>query len=185
MLFDIFKNNSKLWYKTTDKSFYPNFIGNDNKEICDIFKLMGFMLARALYDDRLFDFQFSSVFWDLILDRPITIDSIKKIDKDLGKTMNDLNELIIKKKEFIANNKENVNLNEKILINNSKLNELDIYFVFPGYNFPLKENGENILLDMYNIEEYVYLIYDKLFVSGVDNIVKNFKEGFNKTFNLN
>ncbi len=185
LLFDIFKNNSKLWYKTTDKSFYPNFIGNDNKEICDIFKLMGFMLARALYDDRLFDFQFSSVFWDLILDRPITIDSIKKIDKDLGKTMNDLNELIIKKKEFIANNKENVNLNEKILINNMKLNELDIYFVFPGYNFPLKENGENILLDMYNIEEYVYLIYDKLFVSGVDNIVKNFKEGFNKTFNLN
>ena len=188
LIFDIFKNNSSLWYKTTDKSFYPNFLGNDNKEILEIFKLMGFILARALYDDRLFDFQISSVFWDLILDRPLTINSIKKIDNDLGKTMNNLNELIMKKKEFIANNKDNINnidLNEKILLNNSKLNELDIYFVFPGNNFPLKENGENILLDMYNIEEYVYLIYDKLFVSGVNNIVKNFKEGFNKTFNLN
>jgi hypothetical protein len=31
--------------------------------------LLGFLIARALYDDRLIDIPLNSLFWDLVLDR--------------------------------------------------------------------------------------------------------------------
>jgi len=43
---------------------------------------------------------------------------------------------------------------------------------------------EIILLTMNNIEEYVNLIYEYLFFKGVDKIIKYFRDGFNKNFNI-
>lgn len=31
--------------------------------------LLGFLIARALFDDRLIDLPINSLFWDLVLDR--------------------------------------------------------------------------------------------------------------------
>jgi len=31
--------------------------------------ILGFLIARALYDDRLIDIPMNSLFWDLVLDR--------------------------------------------------------------------------------------------------------------------
>jgi len=38
-----------------------------------MFKIMGFAIARALYDDRLIDIPLNSLFWDIVLDRVIYI----------------------------------------------------------------------------------------------------------------
>ena len=72
-----------------------------------------------------------------------------------------------------------------MLYNECKLSELDIYFTFPGYDINLKPNGDNILLTMNNIEEYINLIYDFIFFKGVNALFDSFKEGFNMNFDIN
>ena len=180
-----------LWYKTTDGSLYPRLLNDNenNDKILNLFKLLGYMIGRAIYDDRLLDIPLSKVFWSLVLDKPLLFKNIKIIDTNLYKTLEDFINLINKKKEYIKNNNiencENYNFDDKILYNNCKLSELDIYFIFPGYfNIELKPNGNDILLTINNIEEYVNLIYDYLFYKGIDKIVRSFKEGFNMNFNI-
>ena len=180
--------NKEWWYKTTDKSIYPAIGLNNNKKAINLFKLLGFIVARVIYDDRLLDFPISRIFWNLLLDRSVNIRDIKNIDKDLYNVLTDLIELINKKKEYINSNKDknitDEELEEKILYNGKQLNSIDIYFTFPGYEIELKPNGKNILLCMKNIEEYVNLIYDYLFYKGINNILEAFKEGFNVVFDI-
>ena len=179
--------NKELWYNTTDKSIYPS-IGLNNNKALQLYKLLGYILARSIYDGRLLDFQMSRLFWDIILDRGVKFSDIKIIDKDLYNVLDDLINLINKKNEFINNNKQkkisDEELEENILYNGKKLSIVDIYFTFPGYDIELKPNGKNILLSMKNIEEYVNLIYDYLFYKGINNAIKAFKEGFNVVFDI-
>ena len=181
--------NKELWYKTTDKSIYPAIGLNNNNKDLQIFKLIGYIVARVIYDDRLLDFPISRVFWNLLLDKSVTFSDIKKIDKDLYNVLSDLTGLIKQKKEYLEQNKDKKvsddELEEKILYNGKKLSSVDIYFTFPGYDIELKKNGENILLSMKNIEEYVNLIYDYLFYKGIYQIKESFIEGFNIVFDIN
>ena len=180
-----------LWYKTTDGSLFPKLLNDNenNEEVLKLFKLLGFIIGRAIVDDRLLDIPLSKVFWNLALDKPILFKNIKIIDSNLYKTLNDFINLINEKKAYIKKNNieqiDKINFDDIILYNNCKLSELDIYFIFPGYNnIELKENGNDILLTMNNIEEYVNLIYDYLFFKGIDKIIKSFREGFNINFNI-
>ena len=59
--------NKDLWYKTTDKSIYPSIDLNNNKKALKLFKLLGYMVARVIYDDRLLDFPISRIFWNALL----------------------------------------------------------------------------------------------------------------------
>jgi hypothetical protein len=63
----------QFWYKTTNNSIFPSpiFTEEDRIEREKIFMLLGFLIARALYDDRLIDIPLNSLFWDLVLDRVI------------------------------------------------------------------------------------------------------------------
>ena len=191
LIIDKIKENKKLWYKNNNGSLYPTLLSDkeNNDEILKSFKLLGYIIGRGIYDDRLLDIPLSSTFWNLIL-HTIIFKDLSMIDINLYKTILDFVNLINKKKEYIKNNKiencEKINFDDIIFYNNCKLSELDIYFTFPGYNnIELKPNGEDILLTMNNIEEYVNLIYDYLFYKGVDKIVKAFKEGFNMNFDIN
>ena len=191
LIIDKIKEDKNLWYKTTDGSLYPKLLSHyeNNDDNLKLFKLLGFMIGRAIYDDRLLDIPLNKAFWNLVLDKPLLFKNIKIIDLNLYKTLLDFVNLINDKKEYIKKNNieniENINFDDIILYNNCKLSELDIYFIFPGYNnIELKPNGNDILLTMNNIEEYVNLIYDFLFYRGIDKIVLNFKEGFNMNFNI-
>ena len=191
LIIDKIKENSNLWYKTTDGSLYPKLLSDyeNNDSNLKLFKLLGFIIGRAIYDDRLLDIPLSKCFWNLVLDKPLLFKNIKIIDLNLYKTLLDFVNLINEKNEYIKKNNieriENINFDNIILYNNCKLSELDIYFIFPGYNnIELKPNGNDILLTMNNIEEYVNLIYDYLFYRGIEKVVNNFKEGFNMNFNV-
>lgn len=192
------KNDENLWYKTTDGSLYPTIINKkeNNKEILNKWQLLGFIIARALYDDRLIDIPLSKVFWDIVLERAVPISSIQIFDKDLGKIMNDFLELSKRKTKFLeeykANNPnimDNTILEEEItkniLYNSSSLDSLDIYFTFPGYSeIELKQGGKDIKLTILNLEEYISLVYDILFENGIKEIINSFKTGFTSVFSL-
>ena len=187
LVFDQLRANTKLWYKTTDGSLYPNLGLNENDECIKLFKLLGYIIGRAIYDDRLMDIPLSRVFWSLLLERPVLLKDLNMIDKNLYKGVKDFLNLITKKKELIKNNPSitDEEIENKVLYNNKKLSELDLYFTFPGYNeVELKEGGYDILLTMKNVEEYVNLIYDFIFYRGIDRVVNAFKDGFCLIYNI-
>ena len=190
LVFEKLKEDKRLWYKTTDGSLYPNLGLNNNEECIKLFKLLGYICGRAIYDDRLIDIPLSRVFWNLLLERPVLFKDMEIIDKNLYKGVNDFRNLIKIKNDLV---KKNPNLSEEeidnlVLYNNNKLKDLDLYFTFPGYNqIELKQGGSDILLNMKNIEEYVNLIYDFIFYKGIYRAVNAFKEGFcliNNIYNL-
>jgi len=191
LIIDTIREVKNLWYKTSNETLFPKLLNPDenNDEIVKMFKLLGFIIGRAIYDDRLLDIPLNIAFWSLILNRTVNLSDIRNIDNDLFKVVKDFENLIKTKKEYIKNNNikdiENTNFDDIILYNKSKLSELDIYFIFPGYdNIELKPNGKDILLTMNNIEEYINLIYDYLFYKGIEPVIKSFKEGFNLNFNI-
>ena len=174
---EIIENHKNLWYKTEDYSLFPLPLikGNPNNEkTIKLFNVIGYVIARALYDDRLIDFPLNSLFWDLVLERPINFNSIMKIDKNISAFL-----------EKIYKIKRNGKDNEKILIDGKDLETLDIYFTCPWNELiTLKENGENIILKDNNIDEYIYLVFKYLLIDGVKDLINAFIEGFNKVFNI-
>ena len=175
---EIIENNKNIWYKTEDYSLFPIPLINNDKysdKIKYLFNVIGYVIARALYDDRLIDIPLNSLFWDLVLERPITLQSIEKIDKNISK-------FLIK----IYNLKRNSKSGEKILIDDQPIELLDIYFNCPwNESIELKQNGENIILNDKNIDEYINLVFNNLLIEGQKDIIKSFKDGFNKVFDIN
>ena len=187
LVFDKLREDKRLWYKTTDGSMYPNLGLNNNEECIKLFKLLGYIIGRAIYDDRLMDIPLSRVFWSLLLERPVLFKDMKIIDSNLYKAVNDFKNLIKIKKDLIKNNPNitDEEIENKVLYNNEKLKDLDLYFTFPGYNdIELKQGGAEILLTTKNVEEYVNLIYDFIFYKGIDRAVSAFKEGFSLIYNI-
>jgi hypothetical protein len=74
LVIDKLSENKNLWYKNSNNNkLYPAPIKEDAeknsryKENLEMFKLLGFVIARALYDDRLIDIPLSPLFWSLLL----------------------------------------------------------------------------------------------------------------------
>lgn len=183
------KKINKFWYKTTDLSLYPAPIENCNlEEIKSIFTLLGFVIARGLYDDRLLDFPLNSLFWDLVLDRPINLQKIVKIDKDLGKAVQDFSKIIEEKKKVLLNPKFNngknyIDFNDYVKYNNTKIEDIGLTFTLPGYNrIELKRGGEEELVTINNIEEYLALLFEKIVLKIKDVVSPAFRNGFNLVF---
>jgi len=184
------RNISNIWFKTDDYSLFPLPIDQNNplktEDNLKIFRLLGFVIARGLYDDRLIDFPINSLFWDLALDRPVGYEKIKKIDKNLGKTVNDFVNIIAHKQKLISTSKALNNytdLNEILTYKNVKIEDLSITFTLPGHpEIELKRGGEESILTINNIEEYVGLLFDKLVLTGCKSYIEAFKSGFNKVF---
>jgi hypothetical protein len=60
-----------LWFRTSHLSLYPlpvesGQVRDDRKRY---FFLLGYYIARGLYDDRLLDIPLDSLFWDVVLER--------------------------------------------------------------------------------------------------------------------
>ena len=186
LIFEKLKEDKNLWYKTTDGSWYPNIGLNENENALKMFKLLGYIVGRAIHDDRLIDIPLSKLFWNLLLERPILLEDIQIIDNNLYKALKDFINLI-KQKNILKEKEPNITdeeIENKILYNNKKLNSLDIYFTFPGSDLELKKDGANILLTMNNLEEYVNLIYDYLFYKGVSRVTTAFRDGFCLIYNI-
>ncbi len=83
----------------------------------------------------------------------------------------------------IDNYDENLNLNTKLLYNGMKLEHIGINFVIPSYDhIEMIPHGYETILNAYNIEEYVNLIFDSLCYNGIKDSVDAFKKGFNIVF---
>jgi hypothetical protein len=110
------------------------------------------------------------------------------IDSDLGKVIRDFLMLINKKKDHLGSDNLSVNkISEltELRYNGHKIEDMEVYFTIPGYlDFPLVDNGENILVSADNLEEYVNSLYNSLLYAGIKDSLYSFRKGFELVFSL-
>lgn len=62
-----------LWYKTTNNTLFPLPLSQNGKikkdEISKLFMILGYVIARGIYDDRLIDIPLNPLFWDIVLEK--------------------------------------------------------------------------------------------------------------------
>jgi len=185
------KSIPSIWRHLENGTLFPAPIdplkkmNENNQKIINYFRFMGWLIARGITDERLVDLPFSDVFWDLILNKPLTINDLGRIDYKNTEFFLEL-ERIKKKKENIE---RDISLDAETkkrtietlrLTNGGKIQDLLLSFVLQGYdNIELKQNGINTVLTLDNITEYLDLTVEYTLYRTVQPQIIAFREGFN------
>ena len=60
---------------------------NNNLYNIKLFKLLGYIVGRAIFDEKSLDIPLNKIFWDRVLERGVVFESLKYIDENLYKTI--------------------------------------------------------------------------------------------------
>ena len=169
--------NEVKFYKTSDRSLFPMPLNSNIeaqeekiKKLCEYYRIIGFMVARALYDDRLIDFPLSSIFWNLVLDRSSSKIELLKLDPHIFRFY------------FALLNEMQISKESKIKLNNKELDSLMVNFTLPGTDIELCNQGEDKFLSADNVNEYLSLLHERILGLGIEYFAQSFKQGFDKVF---
>ena len=133
------------------------------------YELIGKIFGLAIYNNTILDVKLPIIVYKKLLGIKPSLDDMKECDPELYQTLNYL----------INNNDENLK------------DELDTNFTVIDDKFgeklviPLKPNGENILIDINNKDEYVDLYIDWYFNKSIQEYFNSFEKGFYCAFNRN
>ena len=133
------------------------------------YELIGIILGLAIFNKIILDVKFPMVIYKKLLGKEIGLEDMKECDIEL---YNNLKFLIETKDKNI---KENIDTNFTVCID--KFGEKVI--------IPLKENGENIMIDYDNKNEYVNLYIDWYFNKSIQEFYESFEKGFYRVFDKN
>ena len=131
------------------------------------YELIGIIFGLAIYNNIILDVKFPLTVYKKLLGIKPTLEDMKECDPELYNNFT-----------FLINSKDK-NLKE----------ELDTNFVVVDDKFgekldiPLKPNGENIMVDCENKDEYVELYLDWYFNKSIKEVFNSFEKGFYKVFN--
>jgi len=103
----------------------------------------------------------------------------------LFQAIKDFKQVLKEKERYLkANKRETIeDLGEAVKYNNTRVDEIGITFVLPGYNdILLKPAGSEVLLTIDNLEEYVNKLFDNVIGKGISQYINEFKKGFNIVF---
>lgn len=156
-----------------------------------MFHFIGVLVGKALTDGRLLDLPLSPVFWKLVFNEPISLSDVYKVDRTLGKTLLEFQDLATRKQWVMSQNgwsgdQRSRHLNS-IHYKGSNIDSLGLNFTLPGYNYELKENGQAMPVTLENLDEYVQLIATMTLVSPrqtQSSLAAAFKEGLSKLINV-
>lgn len=170
------KSSLNIWrdeytgeFVSNKHGLFPRPIQNPDKKVIKLFRIIGKLLARSLLDNRLVDFQFNRMFFDLAkllqhqpriadIPRGILLDKVAVVDPDLSNSL--------------------VNLSRMTL----KIEDLCINFTLPGDNIELVEDGENVIVNNSNVFQYIDLVIDCTIGAGIYKQMEAFINGFSEVF---
>ena len=133
------------------------------------YELIGIIFGLAIYNNTILDVKLPITVYKKLLGIKPDLEDMKQCDPELYHTLN-----------YLKNNNDE-NLKE----------ELDTNFTIIDDKFgeklviPLKENGENIMIDNKNKNEYVDLYIDWYFNKSIYEYFNSFEKGFYRVFNRN
>ena len=131
------------------------------------YELIGVIFGLAIYNNIILDVKFPLTVYKKLLGIKPTLEDMKECDPELYSTLS-----------FLINSKDK-NLKE----------ELDQDFTVIDDKFgeklviPLKPNGEKIMVDINNKDEYVELYLDWYFNKSIKTCFNSFEKGFYRVFN--
>lgn len=138
-----------FWRNSEDSGLFPLPLSACSSNYKEYFNFFGRFVAKALIDKRQIDLPFSPVFWKLVLNEPVTLLDLAKVDKALGQTLIELQEMLTKYRSRKI----------KPTFKGVSLENLGLVFTLPGFdNIELKPSGKNCYLSCENIEEYINLV---------------------------
>ena len=133
------------------------------------YELIGIIFGLAIYNNTILDVKLPITVYKKLLGIKPDLEDMKECDPDLYQTLS-----------YLRNNNDE-NLKE----------ELDYNFTVVDDKFgeklviPLKNNGENIMIDNKNKDEYVDLYIDWYFNKSIYEYFNSFEKGFYRVFNRN
>lgn len=166
----------KIWRQNDEKDddyvnhktgLFPAPLGNHETFVLHTFKYLGKFVARALLDNRIVDFHFNRVFFEIAqsitneqtISREAAFEKLKYVDEGL------YNSLLYLKK------------------NRDAVSDLEINFTLPGYpHVELIDHGSVTDVDSSNVDDYVDKVVESTILSGVRKQVESFIAGFSDVF---
>lgn len=152
------------------------------------FRFLGKFMAKAVMDSRMLDLPFSLTFyrWLLGQEQCLTMTDLVHLSPSIYKTLRKM-ENIVRKRDAILNNTECSSEDKSIEIEKLKFDEcsiedLNLDFVLPGYNFDLMKNGKATQVTINNIHLYTNLVTHWFLVEGVGRQMEALREGFESVF---
>lgn len=153
-------------------SLFPRpMTSSSNEKLLKLFENLGTFVARSMLDNRILDFRFSPIFFELLhkrskgerldfenLDYPIEL--VHSIDPQLGKSLLYLYEHRMDK----------------------SIEELHLNFTLPGDEVELLTGGAEIFVTSQNVEEYLIRTMEYLLDKGINRQLDAFIRGFSKSF---
>jgi hypothetical protein len=160
-LFDV--NYGMFTYNQKTRLFWFNLNSLESKFQ---FELIGTILGLALFNGIILDVKFPMAIYKKLLGIQPGLNDLKECDPDLYKSLS-----------FLVNTKDE---NLKETLDSNFTVTLDVY----GEKkiFPLKPNGENIMIDFNNKDEFVELYINWFFNESIKEFYEYFEIGFYKIF---
>lgn len=159
--------------------------GSQFSKAINYFRLLGQVMAKALQDGRLLDLPISTAFYKLVLKQELDLFDIQSFDRELGTTLQEMDALVQRKKFLESLDDDNGKASSDLLFHNARIDDLCLDFTLPGYSdYVLKSEGNNIMVHIDNLEEYISLVVDATVRTGIMPQMEAFQAGFNQVFPL-
>ncbi|XP_034605412.1 E3 ubiquitin-protein ligase UPL3 isoform X1 [Setaria viridis] len=153
-------------------------------KVVEYFRLVGRVMAKALQDGRLLDLPLSTAFYKLLLGQELELYDVLSFDTEFGKILQEL-QILVARKRFLESCCSDSRKIEELCFRGAPVEDLCLDFTLPGYpDYVLKEGGENVVVDIYNLEEYISLVVDATVKTGIMRQVEAMKAGFNQVFDI-
>ena len=153
-MFSYNKNTRLYWFN--HYSFEPSIK----------YELIGIIFGLAIYNNTILDVKLPITVYKKLLGIKPTLEDMKECDPELYKTLS-----------YLKTNND-INLKEELDTNFSVIDDK----FGEKLVIPLKENGENIMIDINNKDEYVDLYLDWYFNKSISAFYNSFEKGFYKVF---
>ncbi|XP_039591074.1 probable E3 ubiquitin-protein ligase HERC4 isoform X2 [Polypterus senegalus] len=151
-MFRYYEESRLIWF--ADKTF----------EDIDLFHLIGVICGLAIYNLTIVDLHFPLALYKKLLNKPATIDDLKELMPDVGRSMQQL-------LDYPEDNvEETFCLNFTITVENFGATEVK----------ELVLNGANIFVNNQNRQEFVDAYVDYVFHASVAHLFDAFSDGFHK-----
>jgi E3 ubiquitin-protein ligase TRIP12 len=191
---DINENTKlQMWRLATDNLLFPSpicirtFPQDKVKQIYDIFRLCGTIVAKAIVDDRQIDLPISPLFWKLCLGQQLSIFDYQKLDMTIFNTLAEFQIVANKAEEIeqknLSGDLKSRQLQSLTIGNGSRVEDYALDFTLPCFgHIELIPGGASRPVSLENTQDYIDLVLHSTFHESVKIQVQAFKKGFNEIF---
>ena len=186
-----------MWRTTEDNLLFPSPICLSKlspeiiKQVYEVFRLCGTIVAKAIVDDRQIDLPISPLFWRLCLGAQLSIFDMQKLDETVFNTLAEFS-IVANKAAEIEKRCEAKKLGDEVrerqlqsltISNGSHVEDYALAFTMPCYDeIELIQGGKDRGVDLENAQDYVDLVLHYTFHETIKLQVQAFRKGFNAIF---